>query len=62
MTGYGKSSAIFGGKKIIVEIKLLNSKAMDLSTHITPDYRKKEMNIRALITQKLKRGKVDFNL
>jgi len=62
MTGYGKSSAIFGGKKIIVEIKSLNSKAMDLSTHIAPDYREKEMDIRALITQKLERGKVDFNL
>ena len=62
MAGYGKSSAIFGGKKIIVEIKSLNSKAMDLSTHIAPDYREKEMDIRALITQKLERGKVDFNL
>ena len=32
MTGYGKATAIFGEKKINVEIKSLNSKAMDLST------------------------------
>ena len=32
MTGYGKASATFGDKKINVEIKSLNSKAMDLST------------------------------
>ena len=31
MTGYGKATAIFGEKKINVEIKSLNSKAMDLS-------------------------------
>ena len=34
MTGYGKSVAVFNGKKINVEIKSLNSKALDLSTRI----------------------------
>ena len=46
MTGYGKATAIFGEKKINVEIKSLNSKAMDLSTRIAPLYREKEMEIR----------------
>ena len=32
MTGYGKAVTVFGDKKINVEIKSLNSKAMDLST------------------------------
>lgn len=62
MTGYGKSTATFGGKKINVEIKSLNSKALDLSTRIAPLYREKEMEIRTLITQSLERGKVDFSL
>ena len=43
MTGYGKATATFGDKKINVEIKSLNSKAMDLSTRIAPLYREKEM-------------------
>ncbi len=62
MTGYGKSVAVFNGKKIYAEIKSLNSKALDLSTRIAPLYREKEMEIRQLIAAKLERGKVDFNL
>ena len=62
MTGYGKASAEFQGKKIIAEAKSLNSKALDLSTRIAPAYREKEMEVRAMITQALERGKVEFNL
>lgn len=62
MTGYGKATVMFGDKKINIEIKSLNSKAMDLSTRIAPLYREKEMEIRNLITQTLERGKVDFSL
>ena len=60
MTGYGKSVAVYNGKKINVEIKSLNSKALDLSTRIAPLYREKEMEIRQNIQQHLLRGKVDF--
>ena len=62
MTGYGKSVTEFNGKKIIAEIKSLNSKSLDLSTRISPIYREKEMEIRALISNQLERGKVDFSL
>lgn len=62
MTGYGKATAVFEEKKINVEIKSLNSKALDLSTRIAPLYREKEMEIRNLLSQKLERGKVDFML
>ena len=62
MTGYGKATATFGDKKINVEIKSLNSKAMDLSTRIAPLYREKEMEIRNLISKVLERGKVDFSI
>ena len=62
MTGYGKASAEFQGKKIIAEAKSLNSKALDLSTRIAPLYREKEMEVRAMVTQSLERGKVEFNL
>ena len=62
MTGYGKASATFGDKKINVEIKSLNSKAMDLSTRIAPLYREKEIEIRNMVSKSLERGKVDFSL
>ena len=62
MTGYGKAVVTFKDKKINVEVKSLNSKALDLSTRIAPIYREKEMEIRQLIAAKLLRGKVDFAL
>ena len=62
MTGYGKSVVTFNEKKIHVEIKSLNSKALDLSTRIAPLYREKEMEIRQLVAKTLIRGKVDFSI
>ncbi|MBO5185829.1 MAG: YicC family protein [Prevotella sp.] len=60
MTGYGKAVVTYGEKKINVEIKSLNSKALDLSTRIAPLYREKEMEIRQMLSAALERGKVDF--
>lgn len=62
MTGYGKFVVTFNGKKIHVEIKSLNSKALDLSTRIAPIYREKEMEIRRMLSETLIRGKVDFSI
>jgi uncharacterized protein (TIGR00255 family) len=60
MTGYGKTTVAYQEKKIHVEVKSLNSKALDLSTRIAPLYREKEMEIRQLIAAAVVRGKVDF--
>lgn len=62
MTGYGKAVVTFNEKKIHVEIKSLNSKALDLSTRIAPLYREKEMEIRQTVSGVLKRGKIDFSI
>ncbi|MCF2593405.1 YicC family protein [Bacteroides caecigallinarum] len=62
MTGYGKSTVTYNDKKIVVEIKSLNSKALDVSARIAPLYREKEMEIRNMISKSLERGKVDFSL
>jgi uncharacterized protein (TIGR00255 family) len=62
MTGYGKASCEYGNKKIVVEIKSLNSKQFDLSTRISAIYREKEIEIRNELSQKLERGKIDFSL
>ena len=60
MTGFGKATVAYNEKKINVEIKSLNSKALDLSTRIAPLYREKEMEMRQIIAKMLERGKVDF--
>ena len=60
MTGYGKAVAEIGERKIIVEIKSLNSKAIDLSTRITPLFKERELEIRSIVTAALERGKVDL--
>ncbi|WP_311378004.1 YicC/YloC family endoribonuclease [Alloprevotella tannerae] len=62
MTGYGKAEAHCNGKKIHIEIKSLNSKALDLSARIAPLYREKEIEIRKYLAQALERGKVDFSI
>lgn len=62
MTGYGKAEAHCNGKKIHIEIKSLNSKALDLSARIAPLYREKEIEIRKYLSQALERGKIDFSI
>jgi uncharacterized protein (TIGR00255 family) len=62
MTGYGKAVITYKEKKINVEIKSLNSKALDLSTRIAPLYREKEMEMRQMVSAALVRGKVDLNV
>jgi len=62
MTGYGKSEFHTDDKSILVEIRSLNSKNIDLKTRIPSVYREKEAEIRKLIANQLKRGKIDFQL
>ena len=59
MTGYGKSETHFNNKNISVEIRSLNSKNLDIKLRLPQLYREKEMEIRKLLSQILKRGKVD---
>ncbi|MDO4184878.1 MAG: YicC/YloC family endoribonuclease [Bacteroidales bacterium] len=62
MTGFGRAVAELADKKVNIEIRSLNSKALDLATRVAPLYREKEMEIRTEIAQALERGKVDFSL
>ncbi len=63
MTGYGKAeNQVANNKKIVVEIRSLNSKSMDLSVRIAPQLRSKELDIRTLIAQRLERGKIDLSI
>ena len=58
----GKSTGSYKGKKIVIEIKSLNSKQLDISTRIVGLYREKDIEIRNLIAQNLERGKIDLSL
>ncbi|MFP4557396.1 MAG: YicC/YloC family endoribonuclease [Bacteroidales bacterium] len=61
MTGFGKAEVLVNGKKIIVEIKSLNSKQFDISSFKIPlPYREKELELRNVIAQSIQRGKVDL--
>ncbi len=62
MTGYGKATGNYEGKKVSVEVKSLNSKSMDLYVRTAPFYREKELEIRQQVTALLDRGKVEVNV
>lgn len=60
MTGFGKADTEFEGKKIHVEVKSLNSKALDLNTRIASCYREREMELRRRVAASVIRGKADL--
>lgn len=60
MTGFGRQVLEYNNKKVSVDVKSLNSKTADINTRIPGYYKEKELEIRKLISSKLKRGKVDF--
>jgi len=60
MTGYGKAESQLRGRKIVCEIRSLNSKSMDISARLAPQLRAHELDMRTILTQRLERGKVDI--
>lgn len=62
MTGYGKADALYNGKKIVVEIRSLNSKNLDLTARIAPLYREKEMELRQMVGAVVLRGKAELSI
>ena len=62
MTGFGNASIGSNFGKISLEIKSLNSKNLDLNYNLNPIFRNIENDIRSVLTNSLKRGKVDFKI
>ncbi len=62
MTGFGKVVLELTDKKLTIEIKTLNSKQLDINTRIPNPYKEKEPEIRSLLSRKLGRGKIEFNI
>ena len=59
MTGYGIAENLYHTKKIVVEIKTLNSKQLDLSMKLPNELRFAELDFRNKVGAKLLRGKID---
>ena len=59
MTGFGKATVDCGTKKVIVEVKSLNSKQLDINLRTPSIYKEKDIEIRNMIKNVLERGKVD---
>ena len=62
MTGFGHASLDSEFGKISLDIKSLNSKNLDLNYNLNPIFRNIESDIRSILTNSLKRGKVDLKI
>ena len=62
MTGYGSVEFNLKNKNFTVEIKSLNSKTTDFNLKIPVIYRNKEIILRKILSEKLKRGKVELSI
>ncbi len=62
MTGFGQSNTSTGDLSIVVEVKSLNSKFMDLMLRLPRVYTEKELELRNMISEQLERGKININV
>ncbi len=62
MTGFGQTTAPLGDASVQIEVKTLNSKFLDLSIRLPRIFSEKETDIRAIVTEKLERGKVSISV
>src|ERR1035437_5282947 len=60
MTGFGKVVCEFPAKNVVIEVKSLNSKQLDLSVKMPYLYKEKDFEERTLASDKLQRGKIDL--
>jgi uncharacterized protein (TIGR00255 family) len=58
MTGFGQATVQLDDASLVVEVKSLNSKYLDLSLRLPRSFSEKELEVRNLITESLERGKV----
>ncbi len=62
MTGYGFKEAIVENTQVSVEIKSVNSRFLDLNINLPSFLNSLESKIRALVAQKIVRGKVELTI
>ena len=62
MTGFGKTERTQGNKTITIEIRVLNSKTVDISSRLPQRYKELDILLRKKIITSLKRGKIDLTI
>lgn len=62
MTGFGNATVETNGLSVTAEVKTLNSKFLDIYCRMPRQFSDKEIELRALLTHQLERGKVELSL
>ncbi len=62
MTGYGKAELNLTNANFTIEVRSLNSKQIDANVKMSSIYRDKEIELRKLLSEKLKRGKIELSI
>jgi uncharacterized protein (TIGR00255 family) len=62
MTGFGKFQLNLQHANFNIEVKSLNSKQLDTNIKISSLYREKEIELKNLLSTKLKRGKIELSV
>ena len=62
MTGFGRAEATLDGYTLLVELRTVNGKALDVSLRLPAGLRPQEAAIRMLLTKQLHRGTIECNI
>ncbi len=62
MTGFGRAEKSTATQRIVIEIKSVNSKSLDLRTRVAPQFQSKDIALRKILGKRLLRGKIDMNI
>ena len=62
MTGYGRGEYTAGGKRYVAEIKTVNNRYRDVIVRTPKSFQGVEDDVRTLVSEKIKRGRVEASL
>ncbi len=62
MTGYGRAALQYDDKTVVVELRAVNSKQLDLKIKLPNRYKNREMDLRRMVGDRLERGRIEMSL
>ena len=62
MTGYGRASAVLGGREITVELRSVNARYFEYTSRIPRSCAFLDSRLKALLGSRIARGKVEVSL
>lgn len=62
MTGFGRGTVTGDDFKVVVEVKTVNNRYLDVHLRLSQELSALEMNIRKIVGSRLSRGRVDLNI